>query len=41
MRIEKKKIKELEEENTRLRSSVAELKVLNEIAVSSGKRVLV
>ena len=37
MRIEKKKIKELEEENTRLRSSVAELKVLNEIAVSSGR----
>ena len=34
---EKKKIKELEEENARLRSSVAELKVLNEIAVSSGR----
>ena len=34
---ENKKIKELEEENTRLKSSVAELKVLNEIAVSSCK----
>jgi CheY-like chemotaxis protein/nitrogen-specific signal transduction histidine kinase len=32
---ENKKIEELEEENTRLKSSVAELKVLNEIAVSS------
>jgi signal transduction histidine kinase/DNA-binding response OmpR family regulator len=32
---ESKKIKKLEEENTRLKSSVAELKVLNDIAVSS------
>ena len=37
MKNEKKKIKDLEEENARLRSSVAELKVLNEIAVSSGR----
>ncbi len=32
-----KKIKELESEITRLKSAVAELKILNEIAVSSGK----
>ena len=35
MEEENKKIKELVEENSRLKSSLAELKVLNEIAVSS------
>ena len=37
MNIKDEKLKELEEEITRLKNSVAELKVLNEIAVTSSK----